>query len=68
MAHAESLQLPVELDHETVMTTLENLCTREVLLKRGGDYHYRMDLLRIWIQRDHSPWQIVGEINNGREQ
>jgi len=65
MAHVAALQLPVTLDHETVMTTLENLCSREVLLKRGGDYHYRMDLLRIWVQREHSPWQILGESRNG---
>jgi len=65
LQYARSLQLPVQMDHELMSITLESINTREVLIKHGSEFQFRMDLLRVWVHRDHSPWQMVSEGNNG---
>jgi len=64
LAHAAGLQLPIQQDLQTVQTLLEALFTREVVNKKGRQFQFRIDLLREWIHRDHSPWQIIGENQN----
>jgi hypothetical protein len=64
--HARSLQLPLQPDVQSLSTALEGLFTQEVTAKKGRQFSFRMDLLREWIHRDHSPWQVVGETNPGR--
>jgi branched-chain amino acid transport system substrate-binding protein len=61
LEHARSLQLPVVQELQTAHTALEGLFSREVVAKKGRQFFFRMDLLREWVHRDHSPWQIIGE-------
>lgn len=63
MEHARRQQLPIQFELADTHTVLENLFTREVLSKKGKNFQFRMDLFREWVQRDHSPWQIIGEEN-----
>lgn len=56
---------PVTLSETTIRLTLEELFRREVLEKHGADaFAYRVDLLRHWIRRSHSVWQVVGEVRS----
>lgn len=66
LEQARTLQLPVLPDLQTLHTALEGLFAQEVVSKKGRQFTFRMDLLREWIHRDHSPWQVVGETNPGR--
>lgn len=56
---------PMTLSETTIRLTLEELFRREVLEKQGADaFAYRVDLLRHWIRRSHSVWQVVGEVRS----
>lgn len=56
---------PVTLSETTLRLTLEELFRRELLEKYGADtFAYRVDLLRHWIRRSHSVWQVVGEVRS----
>ncbi|MCS7079133.1 MAG: carboxypeptidase regulatory-like domain-containing protein [Chloracidobacterium sp.] len=56
---------PVTLSETTIRLTLEELFRNEVLEKYGDDtFAYRVDLLRHWIRRSHSVWQVVGEVRS----
>jgi hypothetical protein len=56
---------PVTLSETTIRLTLEELFRREMLEKYGTDaFAYRVDLLRHWIRRSHSVWQVVGEVRS----
>lgn len=61
LAHARDLQLSLQPDLQALMTALEGLFSREVVSRKGHQFQFRIDLLRVWIQRDHSPWQILSE-------
>ncbi len=63
IAHALELQLPVSYTVENVLTMLESLNGRDVLVKEDRRFQFRMDLFRVWVHREHSPWQMVGEIS-----
>jgi HAMP domain-containing protein len=45
---------------------LENLVEND-WLERGdaGDYRFRVDLLRLWIKREHSIWHLAEELQGG---
>jgi hypothetical protein len=54
----------VTLDTElvTLNAALERLFEKELLAKSGHrTFQYRVDLLRHWIRRTHSIWQVVKE-------
>ena len=54
----------VTLDTElvTLNAALERLFEKELLAKSGDrTFQYRVDLLRYWIRRTHSIWQVVKE-------
>ncbi len=56
---------PVTLSETTIRLTLEELFRREVLGKTGDEtFVYRIDLLRHWIRRSHSVWQVVSEVRS----
>jgi ligand-binding sensor domain-containing protein/AAA+ ATPase superfamily predicted ATPase len=56
---------PMTLSEATIRLTLEELFRRELLEKYGADaFAYRVDLLRHWIRRSHSVWQVVGEVRS----
>ncbi len=56
---------PMTLSEATIRLTLEELFRRELLEKYGADaFAYRVDLLRYWIRRSHSVWQVVGEVRS----
>ncbi|OYT73045.1 MAG: hypothetical protein CFK52_03290 [Chloracidobacterium sp. CP2_5A] len=56
---------PVTLSEATIRLTLEELFRNEVLEKYGAaSFAYRVDLLRYWIRRSHSVWQVVGEVRS----
>ena len=54
---------PVHLSENTIRVTLEELFRREFLDKDAIDgFRFKMDLLRQWIHRAHSIWQVVNEV------
>lgn len=54
---------PVTLSENTIRLTLEELFRSEILIKEGNeDFAYRIDLMRYWIKRSHSIWQVVREV------
>lgn len=55
-------EYPVDLNENTVHVTLERLFEREVVEKRRDTYWFRMDLLRQWIARARSIWQVMSEL------
>ncbi len=51
---------PVDLSENTIHLTLEELFRTEVLEKSPFEaYRFRIDLLRVWIRRSHSIWQVL---------
>jgi AAA+ ATPase superfamily predicted ATPase len=62
LAAARTEGVPLAIDEPQLEVALEGLFDRE-LLARSEDraFQYRMDLLRHWIRRAHSIWQIVKE-------
>ena len=58
-----SEKAPVDLSENTIHLTLEELFRREVLEKNAYEaYRFRIDLLRLWIRRSHSIWQVLKEV------
>lgn len=54
---------PVNLSENTIRLTLEEMFRRELLEKDFSDgYRFKIDLLRLWIRRSHSIWQVVKEV------
>ncbi len=55
------------LDEARIAPTLEKLFKSDMLLRRDRgsrhQYAFRMDLWRLWIQRQHSVWQVRRELN-----
>jgi len=49
-----------------LLISLEEAYHRELLEKREGErYRFRMDLLRLWVRREHSIWKVVKEARPG---
>jgi hypothetical protein len=47
---------------EQLLISLEEAYHRELLEKREGErYRFRMDLLRLWVRREHSIWKVAKE-------
>ncbi len=56
-------QYPVNLSENTIRVTLEELFRREMVEKDAGNgFCFKIDLLRLWIRRSHSIWQVVKEV------
>lgn len=56
---------PVSLSQDSIHSTLEELFRTDVLLKNAEDgYHFRIGLMRVWIKRSHSVWQVLKERQN----
>jgi ligand-binding sensor domain-containing protein len=56
-------QYPVNLSENTIRLTLEEMFRRELVEKDAADgFRFRIDLLRLWIRRSHSIWQVVKEV------
>jgi ligand-binding sensor domain-containing protein len=54
---------PVNLSENSIRLTLEEMFRRELLEKDSSDgFRFRIDLLRLWIRRSHSIWQVVKEV------
>ncbi|HSB10463.1 MAG TPA: two-component regulator propeller domain-containing protein [Blastocatellia bacterium] len=54
---------PVHLSENTIRMTLEEMFRRELLEKDASDgFRFKIDLLRLWIRRSHSIWQVVKEV------
>ena len=54
---------PVNLSENTIRLTLEEMFRRELLEKDPADgFRFKIDLLRMWIRRSHSIWQVVKEV------
>jgi hypothetical protein len=52
-------QLP---DEASLVMACDHLCREDWLEKRSSsEYRFRIDLVRLWIARDHSIWQVVDE-------
>jgi HAMP domain-containing protein len=61
------VKIPAELqeqipDLSSLINACEHLC-REDWMERGSstEYRFRVDLLRMWISREHSLWQVVDD-------
>jgi ligand-binding sensor domain-containing protein len=56
-------EYPVNLSENTIRLTLEEMFRRELLEKdSSGGFRFKIDLLRLWIRRSHSIWQVVKEV------
>jgi ligand-binding sensor domain-containing protein len=54
---------PVNLSENTIRLTLEEMFRRELLDKDPADrFRFKIDLIRLWIRRSHSIWQVVKEV------
>ncbi|HEX5736095.1 MAG TPA: two-component regulator propeller domain-containing protein [Blastocatellia bacterium] len=54
---------PVHLSENSIRLTLEEMFRRELLDKDSSDgFRFKIDLLRLWIRRSHSIWQVVKEV------
>ena len=54
---------PVNLSENTIRLTLEEMFRRELIEKDAADgFRFKIDLLRVWIRRSHSIWQVVKEV------
>lgn len=62
-ASVKANDYPVNLSENTIRLTLEEMFRRELLEKDSADgFRFRIDLLRLWIRRSHSIWQVVKEV------
>jgi hypothetical protein len=51
---------PIDLSENTIHLTLEELFRTDVLEKSPFEsYRFRIDLLRLWVRRSHSIWQVL---------
>jgi ligand-binding sensor domain-containing protein/protocatechuate 3,4-dioxygenase beta subunit len=56
-------EYPVNLSETTIRMTLEEMFRRELLDKNSSEgFRIKIDLLRLWIRRSHSIWQVVKEV------
>jgi ligand-binding sensor domain-containing protein len=54
---------PVHLSENSIRLTLEEMFRRELLDKDSSvGFRFKIDLLRLWIRRSHSIWQVVKEV------
>lgn len=54
---------PVNLSENTIRLTLEEMFRRELLDKDPADrFRFKIDLIRLWVRRSHSIWQVVKEV------
>jgi len=59
----KSNDYPVNLSENTLRLTLEEMFRRELLEKDASvGFRFKIDLLRLWIRRSHSIWQVVKEV------
>jgi ligand-binding sensor domain-containing protein len=62
-ASVKANDYPVNLSENTIRLTLEEMFRRELLEKDAADgFRFKIDLLRLWIRRSHSIWQVVKEV------
>jgi ligand-binding sensor domain-containing protein/AAA+ ATPase superfamily predicted ATPase len=62
-AYARSNEYPMNLSETTIRMTLEEMFRRELLDKNPSEgFRIKIDLLRLWIRRSHSIWQVVKEV------
>ncbi|HLF84659.1 MAG TPA: two-component regulator propeller domain-containing protein [Blastocatellia bacterium] len=62
-ASVKANDYPVNLSENTIRLTLEEMFRRELLEKDPADgFRFKIDLLRLWIRRSHSIWQVVKEV------
>jgi hypothetical protein len=62
-ASVKANDYPVNLSENTIRLTLEEMFRRELLEKDAEDgFRFKVDLLRLWIRRSHSIWQVVKEV------
>ena len=62
-ASVKANDYPVNLSENTIRLTLEEMFRRELLEKdRADGFRFKIDLLRLWIRRSHSIWQVVKEV------
>jgi len=62
-ASVKANDYPVNLSENTIRLTLEEMFRRELLEKDSADgFRFKIDLLRLWIRRSHSIWQVVKEV------
>ena len=62
-ASVKTNDYPVNLSENTIRLTLEEMFRRELLDKDSSDgFRFKIDLLRLWIRRSHSIWQVVKEV------
>lgn len=61
LSHAKAIQFLGTPGAEPLRMSLESLYTREILTRAADRFQFRMDLLREWLKRDHSPWQVLSE-------
>jgi hypothetical protein len=62
-ASVQANQYPVHLSENTIRLTLEEMFRRELLDKDPSEgFRFKIDLLRLWIRRSHSIWQVVKEV------
>jgi len=62
-ASVKANDYPVNLSENTIRLTLEEMFRRELLEKDPEDgFRFKIDLLRLWIRRSHSIWQVVKEV------
>ena len=62
-ASVKANDYPVNLSENTIRLTLEEMFRRELLEKDSDDrFRFKIDLLRLWIRRSHSIWQVVKEV------
>ncbi len=55
---------PINLSFKEINLTLESLYTKDILNKFADGYNFKMDFFRIWIKKEHSVWQVIGNENN----
>jgi hypothetical protein len=62
LSQAAAQGVPAVIDITALRFALERLFEAELLAKSGDrTFRYRIDLLRHWIRRTHSIWQVVKE-------
>ena len=62
LADATEKGIPIATDVAALQSALERLFEKELLAKSADRaFQYRIDLLRHWIRRTHSIWQVVKE-------
>jgi hypothetical protein len=62
-ASVKANDYPVHLSENSIRLTLEEMFRRELLEKDSSDgFRFKIDLLRLWIRRSHSIWQVVKEV------